>query len=253
MPDKINPQSILIIDDDSNIRDLLTVLLMDQAEVVTAADGATGLSMARDTNPDLIILDIQMPGMDGYEVCIQLKSESDLANIPVVFLTAQNDVKNEKRGLEVGAIDYIRKPFSHDVVQARIRNHLKMQWMNNELERLASTDPLTGAFNRRYFFSAARSEVYRSNRYGHSLSLMMLDIDHFKSVNDNYGHDAGDKALKITVETILRALRNEDVLARFGGEEFIVMLPETDGIGSAVNAGIKTHHSPEQKYTTLTV
>ena len=154
----------------------------------------------------------------------------------MVFVTAQEDDEEEEKGLSIGATDYIRKPFTFGIVLARVKNILKMQEMKKELERLAYTDPLTSAFNRRYFLSAAKKEILRSSRYGHSLTLLMVDIDHFKSVNDTYGHDIGDEALKITVTTILKALRSEDILGRFGGEEFIILLPETNAVGAELVA-----------------
>ena len=209
---------------------------MSLANIEMAFDGAAGLEAANKIKPDIIILDVQMPGIDGYEVCRQLKANDETAQIPVVFITGQDDDEDEERGLSIGAIDYIRKPFSFGIVLARVKNILKLQEVTKELEHLAYTDPLTGAFNRRYFLSAAKKETSRNIRYGHSLTLLMVDIDHFKKVNDTYGHDIGDEALKIMVTTVLSALRSEDVLGRFGGEEFIVLLPETDAIGAELVA-----------------
>jgi diguanylate cyclase (GGDEF)-like protein len=236
MPEKATTQTILIIDDSPTIRDLLSSVLMSMANIELAVDGVTGLEAAKKIKPDLIILDVQMPGIDGYDVCRQLKDNDETAETPVVFVTAQEDDEEEEKGLSIGATDYIRKPFTFGIVLARVKNILKMQEMKKELERLAYTDPLTSAFNRRYFLSAAKKEILRSSRYGHSLTLLMVDIDHFKSVNDTYGHDIGDEALKITVTTILKALRSEDILGRFGGEEFIILLPETNAVGAELVA-----------------
>ena len=236
MPKNIASQTILIIDDSPTIRDLLSSVFMSLANIEMAFDGAAGLEAANKIKPDIIILDVQMPGIDGYEVCRQLKANDETAQIPVVFITGQDDDEDEERGLSIGAIDYIRKPFSFGIVLARVKNILKLQEVTKELEHLAYTDPLTGAFNRRYFLSAAKKETSRNIRYGHSLTLLMVDIDHFKKVNDTYGLDIGDEALKIMVTTVLSALRSEDVLGRFGGEEFIVLLPETDAIGAELVA-----------------
>ena len=227
MPDMDPVQKILVVDDELLIRQLMTALLAEFGTVELAESGEDALQKAASLKPDLIVLDVEMPGMDGYEVCRQLKANEQTSAIPVAFLTANNSNEDEERGLEIGAIDFIRKPISPQIVRTRASNILKLQAATRKLELLASTDSLTGAFNRRHFMEAANNEILRSERYGHPLSVLMLDIDHFKAVNDTHGHGIGDEALKETVHVIEKTLRNEDTLGRLGGEEFAVLLPET--------------------------
>ncbi len=219
---------ILVVDDDSLIRQLLSALLAPFGDVVVETSGAEALQQIEQIKPDLIVLDVQMPGMDGYEVCKRLKENETTASIPVVFLTASSSNEDEERGLEIGATDFIRKPISPQIVRTRVSNILNLQSATRQLELLASTDPLTGAYNRRHFMETGNSELLRSKRYNHAFSVLMLDIDHFKSVNDKYGHNIGDEALIQTVRVIEETLRGEDTLGRLGGEEFAVLLPETD-------------------------
>ncbi|MFT4608180.1 MAG: diguanylate cyclase (GGDEF)-like protein, partial [Chitinophagales bacterium] len=177
--------------------------------------------------PDLIILDVQMPEMNGYEVCQKIKANDKTSSIPIVFLTANSSNEDEEYGFEIGATDFIRKPISPKIVSARVSNILSLQLTTRKLELIASTDPLTGAFNRRHLNLVGTNELSRSRRYNSTFTLLMLDIDHFKAVNDTYGHDVGDEALIETVAVIKNTIRSEDFLFRLGGEEFAVMLPET--------------------------
>ncbi len=225
-------QKILIVDDESLIRKMMCALLKEFGEIELASSGAEALQMAQEDNPDLIILDVQMPDMDGYEVCTRLKENEKTAHIPVVFLTANSSNEDEERGLIIGAVDFIRKPISAQIVCTRVANILNLQAATRKLELLASTDSLTGAFNRRQFIELGNNELLRSKRYEHPFTVLMLDIDHFKAVNDTHGHGIGDEALKTTVRVIQDNLRGEDTLGRLGGEEFAVLLPET-AIGSA--------------------
>ena len=228
-------QRILIVDDaKANIR-VLSDLLKDEGDVLFATDGEKAIEKAVEQTPDLILLDVMMPGLDGYEVCRRLKAMDSTKNIPVVFVTGKAEEADEELGLSIGAIDYITKPFAPSIVQARVRNHLELQRvteelkvLNKELTRLATTDSLTGAFNRRHFMDQASAEVSRARRYGNPLTVMMLDIDHFKRVNDTYGHSIGDLALIQMTRTCLETLRTEDIFGRLGGEEFAAVLPETD-------------------------
>lgn len=221
-------QKILIVDDENLIRQLMTALLAGFGDIETAESGTEGLEKAASFEPDVIVLDVQMPDMDGYEVCQRLKSDENTAGIPVVFLTANSSNEDEERGLEIGATDFIRKPISPQIVRTRVSNILKLQSATRQLEMLASTDSLTGAYNRRHFMVTGTNELLRSNRYKHPFTVLMLDIDHFKIVNDTHGHNIGDEALKETVRVIGDTLRAEDTLGRLGGEEFAVLLPETD-------------------------
>jgi len=233
MADTQTPKRILIVDDEDIMRQLLATVLAEQGEITEAASGAEALQLAGSVSPDVILLDVQMPGMDGYEVCKRLKENEKTAQIPVVFLTASSSNEDEERGLDIGATDFIRKPLSAKIIQARISNILNLRAAHKELQRLASTDPLTGAFNRRYFLETGNAELHRSRRYEQPFTVLMLDIDHFKAVNDTYGHGIGDDALKETVRVIQSLLRGEDTLGRLGGEEFAVIFPQTIDAGAS--------------------
>ncbi len=234
MNEHSSQQTVLVIDDEKPVRQVLSTLLSDLADVALADSGESGLALANALIPDLILLDISMPEMDGFEVCRQLKQAPEVSHIPVIFITGKEGADDEERGLKLGAVDFIRKPLYPSIVRFRVTNVLRMQQINRELERLASTDPLTGANNRRQFMTVGQNELLRSRRYKHPLSILMLDIDHFKAINDKFGHGIGDDALKAAVRTFLHALRAEDTLGRIGGEEFAAVLPETD----IKNAGI---------------
>ncbi len=229
-------QSILIIDDDSIIRKLVMRLLEGFGTIDMASSGAEGLKMIENHDYDLIILDVGMPEMDGFEVCKRLKSTPSTSGIPIVFLTAGSANNDEERALEIGATDFIRKPISPQVLSARVSNILKLQATTRELEVLALTDSLTNAYNRRFFMKAGSLEVHRSKRYKQPFTVLMLDIDHFKVVNDTYGHGVGDEALIRAVSVIQSSLRGEDTLGRIGGEEFAVIFPQTTKTSAALVA-----------------
>lgn len=219
--------TILVVDDEMPIRHLMSMLLKDFGNVEMAESGKEALEKVNSLNPDLVILDVQMPEMNGYEVCEKIKANEKTSSIPVIFLTANSSNEDEERGLEIGATDFIRKPISPKIVSARVSNVLKLQQATKKLELVASTDPLTGAFNRRQLDLVGINEISRSKRRKSTFTILMLDIDHFKAVNDTYGHDVGDEALIETVNVIKKTIRQEDVLFRLGGEEFAVMLTET--------------------------
>jgi diguanylate cyclase (GGDEF)-like protein len=219
--------TILVVDDEMPIRHLMSLLLKGFGTIEMAGSGKEALEKVNTLNPDLIILDVQMPEMNGYEVCQTIKGNDKTSSIPIVFLTANSSNEDEEYGLEIGATDFIRKPISPRIVSARVSNILNLQQATRKLELVASTDPLTGAFNRRHLDLVGINELSRSKRYNSTFTILMLDIDHFKEVNDNYGHDIGDEALIETVAVIKKNIRGEDLLFRLGGEEFAVMLPET--------------------------
>jgi len=236
VPDLEQEQTILVVDDEPVIRKLLAALLANLGTVELAASGEEALRKALALKPDLIVLDVQMPGLDGYEVGKRLKATVETSFIPIVFLTANITNEEEERGLEIGATDFIRKPISANIVRTRVGNILKFQAATQKLELLASTDPLTGAYNRRHFMETGYNELLRSKRYKHTFTVLMLDIDHFKAVNDTHGHNIGDEALIQTVAVIQQTLRAEDIMARLGGEEFAVLLPETEKAKGALLA-----------------
>lgn len=226
---------LLIVDDvATNIR-VLANLLKDEYIIQVANNGQKALEIAQSNNPpDLILLDILMPDMDGYAVCRELKQKSATSKIPVIFVSALDEVEDESRGLALGAVDYITKPFHAQVVQARVRNHMNLKLKTDLLEKLSHFDGLTQIANRRHFDEVLQSEARRLSRSGKPLALIMLDIDFFKPFNDNYGHGKGDECL-IKVATALQQVvhRPGDLLARYGGEEFAAVLPETDIEGAA--------------------
>ena len=232
-------QKILIVDDAETNLMILSNLLAEEGEIISATDGVQAIALAESDLPDLILLDVSMPGMDGYEVCRRLKSDIRTRDIPIVFVTGRTEDNDQEKGLSLGAIDYILKPYSPLIVLARIRNHLALQKAhrdlkaaNAELTRLATTDFLTGVWNRRRFMELGEAEVARVRRSGRSFGMAMMDVDHFKSVNDTHGHDAGDNVLWALAEACVDRLRNVDVVGRMGGEEFALILPETDPQGA---------------------
>ncbi|MFA7240346.1 MAG: PleD family two-component system response regulator [Sulfuricellaceae bacterium] len=234
-----NKPLILIVDDTpTNIQVLAETLRTDyRVKVATSGKAALAIANHPDSRPDLILLDVMMPEMDGYEVCRRLKQESATQGIPVIFVTAKGDVTDEEHGLRLGAMDYIVKPFHLAIVRARVQNHINLKMKTDQLESLALIDGLTGIPNRRRFDEALGHEWKRALRNGTPLVLIMADIDHFKAYNDNYGHGAGDQCLKAVAKALANSLeRPSDILARYGGEEFAAVLPDTDAEGARLLA-----------------
>jgi len=230
-------QTVLICDDTPTNIELLDDMLSDMCDVVFATSGAEAIRLAIAEQPDLVLLDVIMPVMTGYEVCTALKTDPCTRNIPIIFVSALGRENDEAKGLELGAIDYITKPISAPIVRARVRNHLELKRQRDLLEHLSSIDGLTGIANRRAFDEQLDHEWRRAGRTGEPLAVLMIDVDHFKSYNDSLGHGAGDDCLKLLATTLEQALhRPGDHLARYGGEEFVCLLPSTD-IGGAEAVG----------------
>ena len=230
-------QRILIVDDVRLNTKILESALGDEYELSIASNGKEALAMVRTEMPDLILLDIIMPEMDGYEVCAELQRNEKTRDIPIIFLTALQGDENEAYGLELGAMDYIRKPFNVPVVKAKIRNHLELKKYKDLLKRDIRIDGLTRVANRRRFDEAFEEEKGRSIRSGNPLSILMIDIDLFKAYNDAYGHLQGDDVLRLVAKTLEKSLRRPgDLLARWGGEEFVALLPDTDMDGAYIVA-----------------
>ena len=224
---------ILVVDDTPATLIALCELLVEEHEVLFASSGTEALEMALAQPPDLILLDVLMPGMDGYEVCAGLKADSRTADIPVIFITSKGEEPDQARGLAVGAIDYVQKPISPPLVRARVRNHLDLKRKQDRIRGLMILDGLTGIPNRRHFDEILREEWMRGVRNQKPLSLIMIDLDHFKRYNDAYGHAAGDACLQQVAGALRKALqRPVDLVARYGGEEFVCLLPETDAPGA---------------------
>lgn len=253
-------QAIVIVDDMLDNLRLLARILKDRGyKVRPVTNGARALATIHKELPELIILDIMMPDMDGYEVCRCLKADERTQDIPILFLSALNEVFDKVRAFKAGGVDFITKPFQVEEVLVRVRTHLTIRaqqkalsFQNEELlrkneliteqtkklELLATHDFLTGLSNRRDFLRMAEQEVKRFKRTGRPFALILLDIDHFKRVNDTYGHTCGDRVLTNVSRTLEKALRAQDILARWGGEEFLCLLPET-GVDGARNAAEK--------------
>jgi diguanylate cyclase (GGDEF)-like protein len=227
---------LLVADDDPDILELVaTVLHSAGYDVIQARDGEDALRLARQCDPDLLLLDVDMPGTNGYEVCRQLQDAGPLAP-PVIFLTASGDATSRVAGLDSGAVDYVVKPFHSDELTARVRAALRTKAARDALAAEASTDGLTGLVNRRQVDLRAEELVALSRRHSRPLSCLMVDVDHFKQVNDTYGHAAGDAILRELAERFRAASRTSDVPGRYGGEEFILLLPETDAAGALAMA-----------------
>ena len=228
------PPSLLLIDDDPGIVQVLGRMLASLGHLRFALSGHDALRLAREAAPDVVLVDAEMPGMHGFEFCALMKADPHLAEVPVIFVTSHGDVENEVAGFSAGAADFIRKPPTAEVVVARVRTQLRLKALSDALRRAALVDGLTGVANRRRFDEQLKAECDRSMRNGDPLSLLMIDIDHFKRYNDRYGHPAGDACLR-TVATAIQGLvsRPADQVARYGGEEFAMLLPQTQLAGAA--------------------
>lgn len=283
--------TILVVDDAPAHLVLFGNLLKEHYHIKVANNGTKAIELATRAPPDMVLLDIMMPGVDGYEVCRRLRAHEATRAVPVIFLTAKIETEDEERGFMAGAVDFIHKPISPPIVLARVKTHLQVRawqkflqgqnaWLKEEVERrlfevsrlderaqqlqerseqlaiarealdranqemsreiqrrklleeelrkLATTDFLTGLFLRRHFFELGEKEINRARRSGAHLSLLVLDIDHFKSINDTYGHQTGDEVLTGFASIFRDCLRDTDILCRFGGEEFVAILPDTD-------------------------
>lgn len=231
----LHNEIILVIDDDrTNIKVIIDTLKTAGLTIISARNGEMGIKRAIFSHPDLILLDVMMPGMDGFETCRLLKSDPTTQGIPIIFMTALNDEDSKVRGFDVGGVDYITKPVGQREVLARVKTHLNLQRKQKLLERLAAIDGLTEIPNRRQFDNVLEREWGRSHRNKNPLSLLMVDIDYFKNFNDAYGHTSGDECLRQVARAISGSVnRTSDLVARYGGEEFAVILPETT-LSSAV-------------------
>lgn len=216
---------VLIVDDEPVNIQVLAASIKNSYQIKVVKSGRQCIELIQSgVNIDLILLDIDMPGMDGYEVCTILKSSLATASIPIIFVTAKSEVHEEEKGLELGAVDYITKPISPAIVAARVKTHIMLKLQHDKLQDMAMHDQLTGLYNRYFLLADANIKVAKSKRHHYSLSVLMMDIDHFKVINDNHGHAIGDEVLKAVAGCLSIEKRKEDVLARFGGEEFVLLL-----------------------------
>ena len=219
---------LLVVDDQPvNIQALHQAFGADH-QVLMATSGEQALALCVNQQPDLVLLDVVMPGMDGHEVCRRLKADAATCDIPVIFVTAHNDEAAETLGLELGAVDFISKPINPKIVRARVRTHLTLKAQSDLLRQWVYIDGLTGVHNRRYFDERLAAEWGRAARSGGALSVVLLDVDLFKRYNDRYGHQAGDDCLRRVATALKLGLRRPcDLVARYGGEEFVCLLPDT--------------------------
>lgn len=232
VPDRTR-STILAADDSKTTRQLIRGILAKEYDLLMAGDGLEALKIAREAKPDLILLDVIMPGMDGYAVCETLKEDPLTADIPVIFLTALSGDLDEAMALTGGASDFIIKPISPPVLAARVKNHVELKRSRDLLRALTLLDGLTGIANRRRFDEQLQQEWLRCSRRAKPLSVIMGDVDFFKCYNDGYGHVQGDECLRQVAKAIAGSLhRPGDLAARYGGEEFVCILPETDPEGA---------------------
>jgi diguanylate cyclase (GGDEF)-like protein len=227
--------TILVADDSMVVRAVLRRQLeADGHTVVEAVDGEAAIEACREYHPDVVLLDVEMPVLDGHATLERLKADPDLKDIPVVFLTGRVDTADVVTGLRLGAHDYLRKPFEANELVARVSAALRTKSLqdelkerNAELDRVSRIDMLTGIFNRRHLDEHMRRVISAARRHGRIVGVLLIDIDHFKDVNDHYGHLAGDVVLKEVASRLQGAMRTEDALGRWGGEEFVAVLTDT--------------------------
>jgi diguanylate cyclase (GGDEF)-like protein len=230
------PKLLVVDDQPINIQTLHNTFA-DEYDVFMATNGAQALVVCAKQLPDLVLLDIEMPDMDGFEVCKRLKADSLTQSIPVIFITAHSSVQVETRGLELGAVDFISKPINPQIVRARVKTHVTLKMQADLLRRWVYLDGLTNVYNRRYFDEYLSTEWNRACRNGTELSILMIDVDFFKRYNDHYGHQEGDNCLRRIAHNIKVTLKRPgDFVARYGGEEFVCVLPETDLKGALLLA-----------------
>jgi len=220
---------ILVVDDNLNNIRLLTDILEDENfTVYTADNGAAVLAMVHKLKPDVILLDIMMPGLDGFEVCKLLKNDFDIKDIPVIMVTAKTEGIDIKKSLEMGAFDYIKKPIDEIEVIARVQSAIQFKQTQDKLKEIAMKDGLTGLYNHALLIELFEKEIDKQQRNNGSISFAMIDIDNFKKINDTYGHISGDTVLKELSNILMSSVRGGDIVGRYGGEEFSIVFPGID-------------------------
>ena len=248
----VNRSSVLIVDDESVNIKILAHILGSEYKIITATSGMDAIKTAKEKSPDIILMDIMMPDMDGYQTLSLIKKNEDICKIPVIFITGLDSDEDEEKGLSLEAADYITKPFSSSVVKLRVRNQIKMLQQMRTIEELSYLDQLTGLSNRRSFDDRLRMEWKQAVREKTHISILMMDLDKFKAVNDIYGHMHGDIVLQ-TVSGIIKKIyrRPGDFASRWGGEEFVVLLPNTPAEGAVeiaekIRAQVETTDIPHE-------
>ena len=233
----MSAESLLLVDDDRLVHEALERELAGRVErVLHAFEPEDGLRIALQERPDIILLDVNLPRMDGLKLCRHLKEAPSTRDVPILFLTVDSNVHRLARALEIGATDYIRKPFDPVELRARVAAALRLRRMINLLRDQAWIDPLTGVKNRAAFDDALAAAAAAFERVGQPAGVLLLDLDHFKAVNDRYGHLVGDKALRAVTDALRSHLRAYDLAGRFGGEEFTILLPHTHQANAVIIA-----------------
>ena len=224
-----NPKPLVLIVEDNSSNSRLCEKLLNKKGFATVicSDAEKAIEYINNESPDLILLDIIMPGIDGYEFCSIIKNNLKIKDTPIIFLSAMDDEKSIIKGFECGGVDFITKPFRRQELIARIRTHVELKQAKEKLLKMATTDELTCLVNRRHFMERLHEEYERTKRNQSEFTMLMIDIDYFKRVNDTYGHLAGDLVLKMISESMRHNLRLSDIIGRIGGEEFAIILPET--------------------------
>lgn len=224
---------LLVVDDQRLTIAIIEEIFRTNCDVLVAQNGEQALQLCQNEHPDLVLLDVIMPGISGHEVCRRLKADEATRDIPIIFLTGQSDAEDEVLGFDLGAVDFISKPIHPVIVKARVETHLALKQQRDILQSLALLDGLTGVPNRRKYEEDLFASWRHCMRVKVPLSLILLDVDHFKKYNDHYGHQAGDECLKFLAHCLKSALKRPlDLLARYGGEEFVVLLPDTNASGA---------------------
>ena len=247
-PQVPNPNRVLVIDDNQSIHKLVVARLRPEGlEVIGEDDGERGIERAVSSQPDVILLDIGLPNVDGFEVCRRLKEHPSTRNIPIIFLTGTTDTESKVRGLDLGAVDYVTKPFDQVELRARVRAALRTKRLQDILEQQSFLDGLTGLWNRSYLDRRLESELNVARRYGRPLTLVLADVDHFKRVNDSLGHLFGDIVLQGIAEGLRAYARRSDIVARYGGEEFAILLTDTT-LRAALHVSERLRMSAENRH-----
>jgi diguanylate cyclase (GGDEF)-like protein len=220
--------TVLVVDDSPDVHRLLKARLRhEELQLLAAMSGKEGLAAAREKHPAIVLLDLDMPDLDGFEVLRHLKNDPGTLHIPVIVLSGLQSAQDKVTAFDLGAVDYITKPFNLTELRVRVRSALRMHRLVEMLAQRAQIDSLTGLWNRAYFDKRWSDEVSGAVRHGHALSLAMIDIDHFKTINDTYGHPSGDAVIQGVAKILTREPRQEDVACRYGGEEFALIMPDT--------------------------
>lgn len=237
---------VLIIDDDDDSLAIARLRLQtDGYDILSASSAEEGLQKISNDVPDLVLLDVQMPGRSGFEVCAELKSDQRLCNIPVIFLSAADDTSEKVKGLDLGAVDYVTKPFDVFELRARVRAALRTKRLQDLLFMYSEVDSLTEIYNRRVLMERVHQEWEQTRRSHSTISFIMIDIDKFKQVNDTYGHPVGDEVLERIAHILQQSIRGGDVVGRYGGEEFGIIMTNSTADDACV-AAERYRHKIEQ-------